>query len=110
MRKCKHTLTHQYVLNREVFVDGRWRMMVWMQCDCGAWLSLGPARDDERTAIEVRAIELADIASVDAYFHGLITIRELDGWRDDEWVRANDAEFDAGCLARAIATHPDGDQ
>jgi hypothetical protein len=37
---------------RSVLVDAR-------ICQCGAWLSLGPARDTAETAIEVRAAGLA---------------------------------------------------
>lgn len=95
--KCKHENVRGYMWRQ---VDGvkYWPVPPWvarmsadaLTCsDCGAWLSLGPATDDERTAVEVRAAEIAHHRAAMAHRlsssfktnHG-----EVAGWRGDETI------------------------
>ena len=77
--------------------------------DCGAWLPLGPSRDDgphaEQVAIEVRAAELS-VQPAGTY----VTSDAQSGWvchaKDYDpppWPHCPDAW--SGYLARCIATH-----
>lgn len=84
---------------------------------CGAQMSLGPARDTEQTAIEVRGTSLAHGVGNEADF----TACEWMGWNGDEVYSSGGSyhtidklplrnlhEWHAGYLARCIATHDDG--
>lgn len=82
--------------------------------DCGAWQSLGPARDTEQTAIEVRGTSLAHGVGNEADF----TACEWMGWNGDEVYSSggsyhtidklplrNLREWHAGYLAMCIVEH-----
>lgn len=66
---------------------------------CGAWLSLGPANDDDpNVQIEIRAAEIAALA--DDYQRGIVT--------DETAVATTNIggpKIDASWLARVIAEH-----
>ena len=67
--------------------------------DCGAWLPLGPARDTEQTAIEVRAAEIAASREPD----DTITATIVEGFGYDRVdVKNPDEDWHAGYLARRI--------
>lgn len=80
-----------------------------MTCgDCGAWLSLGPARDDDRAVqIEIAAARIAD-PSVEAVSCSLRDGAEIAGWigalHDSAKVPDQSAEW-AGWLAYHIRNH-----
>lgn len=113
---CKHERRAQH--NEPCSVRGPRVLVKSLRClDCGAWLSLGPSRDDgehaAQVAVEVRAAELAwgkrrdfsadewhgwdkhlfDGSPVENPEHQSLSLRG--------WV----ASRHAGYLARAIATH-----
>lgn len=72
-------------------------------CDCGAYLSLGPAIDTPEVRIEIRAAELSDLATSHA------TPLESQGWfdyaLDRDCVSVLRDEWNAGWLGRAIHEH-----
>ncbi len=83
--------------------------------DCGVWLSLGPsADDDERVRVEIRAAELAARRGFGSFSNcgagcercGFVTHKSNN---DSPYDRCNARQFDAGWLAREIATHPGGE-
>lgn len=87
-------------------------------CDCGAWLSLGPAQDGgphaAQVAVEVRTAELEqwwhDADPAEAFdFVRRLSDDEARGWCIGETNMQNHTDaWHAGYLARYIATHPDG--
>lgn len=118
--KCKHTTA-----NWSRWEDGAWVFVGHLSgvtadagrffkdrliCDCGHWLSLGPANDsDERVMCEKRAAELAHTPR---HWTRLITSGvpgeddEVDGFLSygSGMIPHTPGEW-AGYLARQIATH-----
>jgi hypothetical protein len=81
---------------------------------CGAWLSLGPARDTPEVCVEIRAAELAvlghawwDAREYESESYGVLCFHNGGTPGDDDDGGCSyyaDAEW-AGYLARCIATH-----
>jgi hypothetical protein len=74
-------------------------------CTCGTWLPLGPATDTPETAIELRAVTLADAWRGDGGVSHIITEDEARGWEGWPYRQpTNDGEW-TGFLACQIRMH-----
>lgn len=101
-KRCKHRSPWGY--RRAMIVDGEIKYMLFSKCDCGHWLSLGPANITPEVEVEIRAAKLA-VQPAGTY----VTSDAQSGWvcheqdLDPPWPHCPDAW--AGYLARCIATH-----
>ena len=110
MKKCKHeNAVVRYLASREEML---WRPnsnYVKRCYDCGAYLSLGPARMTPECEVELRAQHIAteySDAIVHAWLMCEISDAERDGWEGGAQVLYTlTAAEEAGYLARCIATH-----
>ena len=106
--KCLHSGIHR-TLYRDVGIYG----MFYRPCErCGELLPLGPASDTEATAVEVRAAEIAVVASERGGLHGfdapyVFRYDEVDGYLAGLRMDPTAGNV-AGYLARCIATHTSG--
>ena len=120
MRKCKHKTFHR--MRRFAGVWGR-----ACDCDdhmgtedarwcarCGEWLSIGPSRDTDRTAIEVRAAELV-AAGFRSGSWAYLDETHCNHWYDNDgpccrcgYDGDRETVCEAGYLARVIVEHNDG--
>ena len=107
MSGCKHEGEHFGAWN--MCIDGEWRGVGVDGCeDCGAWLSLGEARDTIDTWFE---IEAARLAAVYAGHGGLAEATPIvwAGWFDEDphgiAAGGRNDTWQAGALARVIHEH-----
>ena len=123
-RQCRHESRHglwwhegRWVVWTAALRFGlRWEQMAAHRCnDCNAWVGMGPSRDTEQTAIEMRAAELAeavfDVRRADRTallselgFDGAETAGWLECMYDSEKPPEQPGEH-AGYLARVIVEH-----
>jgi hypothetical protein len=95
--KCKHV--HHAAHTRLVTYADGWQAFAGQVCDCGEWLSLGPAADDdERVQVEIRAAELEDDLAV-------FRTHEFWGFLAHKRDYNVEPEWEAGWLAREIRLH-----
>ncbi len=108
MSKCKHERVHVFEWAEGDREEDAIRCEQHKCLDCGAWLSLGEANDDDpRVAVEIRA---AEIAADDDELMGMC---ESFGWESllapkfstDPVDDGYSQKWHAGYLARCIATH-----
>lgn len=84
--------------------------VMFREClDCGAWLPLGPSKDDgefaEAVAIEVRAAELATAWEPIGGVGKLINGDEALGWNGWPYRQPKNSDEFAGFLAAQIRNH-----
>lgn len=104
-KRCRHE-NADHLMPGEGF--GQWNVLVeQFRClDCGAWLPLGPANDDDpRVKTERRAAELAALGKP-------VGVVETIGWFDCRKGTGGitdqpDERYVAGYLARCIIDHPE---
>lgn len=110
---CSDGCRHERVLHVQLFPSKSEVLVRHDEChDCGAWLSLGPSRDDSpQVVVEIRALDVAELARTNDGADCL-TGREKRGYSayvfDDGWhgpCHYGDEQFKAGYLAAAIAAH-----
>jgi hypothetical protein len=136
MTRCNH-INGYAQHNDSVMIAGSIRVVSSRRClDCGAWLSLGPANDDDdRVKVELRAAELAadmrlgvgigghrpDHCTGEHCWHYYADEGECDGpccycERDymlvlpESVAQGRDYECQTGYLAACIADHDDADK
>lgn len=105
-RECRHPFFDQLIEGCDVdTVDGLKRMICEYCGVCGAWMSLGPANDDDpRVAVEVRAAEIA-ILSVERRASAPIEWCSIQEWFGLDAADDIGEGYLAGHLARTIAAH-----
>lgn len=117
--KCKHE-NADHLMAGNYYSNGKPFQTIVVACeqfrclDCGAWLSLGPAKDDERTAVEARAAEIAtdwrDLrqSQLSSELRQICNGAEIAGWIEARFDSAKVPEQDgewAGWLAQIIDDH-----
>lgn len=107
--KCKHVhyLAHSWLNGHwieEPYIVRRDAALI-LCVDCHEALPLGPARDTEQTAIEVRAAEIAATWADDRIPSDDIATSDCYGWRAHVAGMFPFPEEEAGYLARAIVEH-----
>lgn len=100
------------------FAAGRWaNEQIAATCtECGVWIPLGPANDTAEALVEVRAAEIAEVASISGQPSTCGTADEgveceECGWIDRHYGIDSDGSerggWHAGHLAHAIVNHDD---